>query len=112
MTYLRTILLAIALSLAALAPAPGQVPELFAVVEETSEKEFMRGIKAFQRRDFPAVKKAYLRGDFATALLEWGRLSERGNAAAQFNIGTMYSIGLGVAKTQAKRLAISQWLLS
>ena len=41
---------------------------------------------------------AYVRGDYATALREWKPLAEHGLAAAQYNLGIMYSKGLGVAR--------------
>jgi TPR repeat protein len=39
---------------------------------------------------------AYNRGDYATALREWRPLAEQGNAAVQFNLGTLYYNGQGV----------------
>ncbi|MDE0781091.1 MAG: tetratricopeptide repeat protein, partial [Alphaproteobacteria bacterium] len=39
-------------------------------------------------------------GDFATALREWTPLAERGNADAQFNLGTIYNKGQGVPQDQ------------
>ncbi len=46
--------------------------------------------------DFEAGKKAYFRGDYATALKEFRVLAEQGDADAQFNLGVMYRIGHGV----------------
>ena len=37
-------------------------------------------------------------GDFATALGEWTPLAEQGDAYAQFSLGQMYALGLGVAQ--------------
>ncbi len=39
---------------------------------------------------------AYQRGDYATALREFRRLAEQGDAEAQFNLGSMYYHGYGV----------------
>ena len=39
---------------------------------------------------------AHNRGDYDTALREWGTLAEQGNANAQFNLGLMYEKGKGV----------------
>ncbi len=46
--------------------------------------------------DFNAGVKAYERGDYATALKKWRPLAEHGDAAAQYNLGFMYSNGEGV----------------
>jgi TPR repeat protein len=80
MTCLRPMLIAIAVSLAALStPASAQ--------------DFQRGLEA------------YVRGDFATALREWRPLAEQGLADAQFNLGFMYRNGDGVPQddTEAVR---------
>ncbi len=39
---------------------------------------------------------AYDREDYATALKEWRPLAEQGQAEAQYNLGVMYQLGLGV----------------
>jgi TPR repeat protein len=39
---------------------------------------------------------AHQRGDYAAALLLWRPLAERGNAAAQVDLGLLYSLGQGV----------------
>jgi len=39
---------------------------------------------------------AYNRGDYATALREWGSLAKQGNASAQYGLGWMYAAGRGV----------------
>ena len=39
---------------------------------------------------------AYKSGDYATALREWTPLAKYGNAAVQYNLGTMYQNGQGV----------------
>ena len=45
---------------------------------------------------------AYDRGDYATALREWRPLAMQGNAAAQYNLGLMYSKGRGVPQDHAE----------
>ena len=45
---------------------------------------------------------AYKRGDYATALREWGPLAEQGNAIAQNNLGLMYGQGRGVPHDDAR----------
>ncbi len=47
--------------------------------------------------DFDDGVGAYLRGDYATALQEFRRLAEQGDATAQYNLGVMYLKGFGVA---------------
>ncbi len=44
---------------------------------------------------------AYKRGDYATALRLWRPLAEEGNATAQYLIGHMYDLGLGVPQDYA-----------
>lgn len=44
---------------------------------------------------FDAAMAAAEKGDYATALMEFRPLAERGNAAAQNNLGIIYSKGLG-----------------
>ena len=46
--------------------------------------------------DYQAGVDAYERGDYETALKEWRPLAERGNEAAQANLGFMYAKGQGV----------------
>jgi hypothetical protein len=46
--------------------------------------------------DYQAGVDAAGRGDYVTALKEWRPLAEQGHAGAQFNLGTMYTNGLGV----------------
>ncbi len=48
--------------------------------------------------DHKAGLEAYQRKDYATALKEWRPLAERGDAAAQVGIGSMYRFGFGVAQ--------------
>ena len=44
---------------------------------------------------------AYDKGDYATALRLWRPLGEQGDAAAQHNLGVMYSSGRGVPQDYA-----------
>jgi TPR repeat protein len=48
------------------------------------------------RADFASGVAAYEKGDYATALHEWRPLAEKGEAAAQFNLGLLYYEGQGV----------------
>ncbi len=50
---------------------------------------------------------AYKRGDDEAALTEFRPLAEQGNAEAQFNLGLMYHLGLGVTQDYAEAL---KWL--
>ena len=68
MTYLRPILAALALSLAAIAPASAQ--------------DIQRGFDAFNR------------GDYAEAHFQFRLLAEQGDARAQYTLGTMYYRGV------------------
>ena len=51
--------------------------------------------------DYEAGWEAYNRGDYATAWEEWLPLAEQGHAAAQSNLGLMYSSGHGVPQDYA-----------
>jgi len=44
---------------------------------------------------------AYGRGDYATALRLWQPLADQGDAKAQFHLGVMYEIGVGVPQDAA-----------
>jgi uncharacterized protein len=48
--------------------------------------------------DFEAGVKANNAGDYATALMEWRPLAERGDMKAQFNLAQLYDFGRGVAQ--------------
>ena len=80
MNPLRPIFIAIALSLAAIAPP-------------ATAQDFQKGVDAYNR------------GNYAAALREWRPLAEQGNASAQYNLGFMYSNGRGVPEddTEAVR---------
>lgn len=49
---------------------------------------------------------AFIRGDYETAWQEWLALGERGHQSAQYNLGVLYSIGLGVDQDYAEA---SKW---
>jgi TPR repeat protein len=46
--------------------------------------------------DFAAGERAYQKGDYQTAAKEWQAEADKGNAAAQFNLGMLYFDGKGV----------------
>ena len=48
--------------------------------------------------DFEKGSTAYSQGDYATAIKVWTPLAEQGVAPAQFYLGNMYDIGLGVVQ--------------
>lgn len=48
---------------------------------------------------------AYARGDYGAALEGFRKLAERGDARAQYNMGRMYSDGLGVPKDNVQAFA-------
>ena len=43
--------------------------------------------------DFQKGFEAHLKGDYISAIKEWGPLAAQGDAAAQFNIGNMFDFG-------------------
>ncbi|MDK4687702.1 tetratricopeptide repeat protein [Kingella negevensis] len=47
---------------------------------------------------------AYLNGDFATALAEWTKLAEEGNAQAFHNLAILYQNGEGVEQSDEKAI--------
>ena len=51
-----------------------------------------------------SVDDAYNRGDYATALRLARQLADRGDAAAQYNLGVMYAKGHGVSQNYAEAL--------
>jgi len=65
---------------------------------------------AQHQADFRAGLDAYNQGDYATALKEWQPLAEQGDAAAQFNLGGMYSLGQGVPQDDQE--AVRWWRLA
>jgi len=58
--------------------------------------------------DFAAGGAAYRSGDKEEAFRIWSALAERGDAAAQFNIGRMYATGDGTARDMVEAY---KWLL-
>jgi len=52
--------------------------------------------------DFYAAQAAYERGDHETAFQTWLLLARRGDVDAQFNVGTLYDNGFGVARDVEK----------
>jgi len=60
--------------------------------------------------DFEDGTAAYKKRDFATALRLWTPLAEQGDANAQFNLGTLYEQGQGVA--QDYKTAVKWYTLS
>ena len=54
--------------------------------------------------DWEAGVDAYQAGDYATALKEFRRLAEQGDADAQLNLGVMYEDGQGVTQDYKKAL--------
>jgi len=46
--------------------------------------------------------EAYDSGDYEAAVLEWQALANKGHAVAQFNLGVMYQLGLGVGQDNAE----------
>lgn len=52
--------------------------------------------------DLVAARSAYERGEFATALTDFGKLAEQGNAAAEYQLGLMTANGEGVAQNHAE----------
>ncbi len=63
---------------------------------------FTLGLTAPAWAGFNEGVAAYKRGDYATALHEFRRLAEQGDAKAQFMLGTMYRKGLGVPQDHAR----------
>ena len=45
---------------------------------------------------------AFIRGDYEMAWKEWLALGERGHQSAQYNLGVLYSIGLGVEQNDVE----------
>ena len=56
---------------------------------------------AAAKADFQSGVDAIKKGDYATALREFKPLAEQGMAAAQTNLGLMYSKGMGVTQDDA-----------
>ena len=54
------------------------------------------------RADFAAGAAAYARGDYTAAFREFQTEADRGDATAQFLLGTMYFAGRGVTRNDAE----------
>ena len=70
MTFLRTLLLSLAL--------------VFSASSAAWPQDFSKGLEAARA------------GDYAAALQEWRPLAEQGDAYAQYNLGWIYDSGRGV----------------
>jgi len=57
-------------------------------------------------QDFDAGLAAFGRGDYAVAFNEWRPLAEQGDAAAQANLGLMYTNGRGVPQDFAEAVRL------
>ena len=55
-------------------------------------------------QDFKKGVEAYQREDYEAALAEWRPLAEQGAAAAQYNLGQMYSDGKGMARDDGRAM--------
>jgi TPR repeat protein len=51
--------------------------------------------------DFQKGVAAYERGDYATALKAWRPLAEQGHADAQYKLGGLYELGIGLPQDDA-----------
>ena len=58
--------------------------------------------------DYVAGVRAYIGGDYATAMREWRPLAEQGDRAAQYKLGQLYFRGKGVEQDYA---AAARWHL-
>lgn len=57
--------------------------------------------------DFDAGDKAYEKGDYKTAVQEWRKLAEEGDALSQTKLAQMYDMGKGVARDSGEA---AKWL--
>ena len=53
--------------------------------------------------DVAAGREAFEKGDYQRAVLEWQNAADRGDAEAQFGMGSLYEIGAGELKQDYKR---------
>ena len=60
--------------------------------------------------EFQKGFEAHLRGDYATAIREWGPLAAQGDSRAQFNIGNMFDFGKGVTEDNAQAYSNNTFL--
>lgn len=57
---------------------------------------------ALAHADFNTGLAAFEKGDFQTAIAEWTPLAEKGDVAAQFNLGVIYQNARGVPRDNTK----------
>ena len=67
------------------------------------------GLGAPAGADFDDGVVAYISGDYATALREYRRSAEQGDASAQNNLGVMYATGRGVAQCRRCAPSTARW---
>ena len=60
------------------------------------------GLAALAWADFESARRAFDRRDYTTALREWLPLARQGNPDAQYYLGLMYDVSLGVPKDAAQ----------
>ena len=86
---------------------------LFSTIFPLKEKKYFNLLSSFlvsliipipilNAADFQKGFQAHLKGDYISAIKEWGPLAAQGDAAAQFNIGNMFDFGKGVAEDNAQ----------
>ena len=61
-------------------------------------------------QNFEKGLEAYQAGDYAAAVQEWRPLAEQGNGIAQFKLGLMYRMGVGVQLNDTQ--AVKWYLLA
>ena len=69
-----------------------------------------KSMSIINNKDFDKGLVAYDHKDYKTALKYWKPLVKQGDAVAQNNLGTMYSMGQGVSKNYKK--AVKHYMLS
>ena len=72
--------------------------------DEKADGSFQTQLKVVKNVKFQMGLDAANKGDYATALKEFRSLSATGHAPAQFELGTMYDTGWGVAKNDEKAI--------
>ncbi len=69
---------------------------------------FLLGVSPMAKgSDQKVALEAFRNGDYSTALQEWELLAVQGSVPAQYNLGRMYLLGLGVSKDAAEAI---KWL--
>jgi len=66
-------------------------------------------VPAFADDQFDAGWPAFKNKDYQLALKVWKPLADRGNVAAQFQLGLMYRDGIGVQQDQTQSLKWFEW---